>query len=129
MLLPGLPSAITTCGAGGVPVLTYKLCRGFFSQPTFLVATMAGLQRDTAIIAGLGEAKMDEAMINEKRTSSEQSVDQDVDHHLDGIHDGLEFPTEEERLSLRRVADAIPWNAYSEDGSAFRPIITHIYHS
>ncbi len=66
---------------------------------------MAGLQRDTAIVAGLGEAKADEAMINEKRTSSEQSVDQDVDHQLDGIHDGLEFPTEEERLSLRRVAD------------------------
>ena len=32
----------------------------------------------------------------------------------DGIHDGLEFPTEEETKTLRRVADAIPWNAYRE---------------
>ncbi|KAF8066511.1 peptide transporter PTR2A [Lyophyllum atratum] len=40
-----------------------------------------------------------------------------IDHsgdpvELDGIHDGLEFPTEEERQTLRRVADKIPWNAY-----------------
>ncbi|KAG5638605.1 hypothetical protein H0H81_011495 [Sphagnurus paluster] len=31
---------------------------------------------------------------------------------LDGIHDGLTFPTEEERLTLRRVPDSIPWNVY-----------------
>ncbi|KAG6827006.1 hypothetical protein H0H92_013590 [Tricholoma furcatifolium] len=30
----------------------------------------------------------------------------------DGIHDGLIFPTEEEIQTLRRVSDAIPWNAY-----------------
>ncbi|KAK2467309.1 hypothetical protein APHAL10511_000544 [Amanita phalloides] len=33
-------------------------------------------------------------------------------YELDGIHDGLEFPTEEERLTLRRVPDNIPWSAY-----------------
>ncbi|KAJ7076586.1 peptide transporter PTR2A [Mycena belliarum] len=33
-------------------------------------------------------------------------------HDTDGIHDGLVRPTEEERLTLRRVADTIPWNAY-----------------
>ncbi|KAF7291146.1 putative peptide transporter ptr2 [Mycena indigotica] len=32
--------------------------------------------------------------------------------HSDGIHDGLVCPTEEERLTLRRVADKIPWSAY-----------------
>ncbi|KAF4584875.1 hypothetical protein EYR40_001700 [Pleurotus pulmonarius] len=80
---------------------------------------MAGLERDTAMVAGLGEVNKD--LANEKkRTSSEQSVDQDIDHELDGIHDGLDFPTEEERLSLRRVADAIPWNAYSEGQPASR---------
>ena len=30
----------------------------------------------------------------------------------DGIHDGLEFPTDEERETLRRVPDSIPWAAY-----------------
>ncbi|KAG9220199.1 hypothetical protein CCMSSC00406_0007106 [Pleurotus cornucopiae] len=73
---------------------------------------MAGLERDTALVAGLAEANQDEGKINEKRTSSEQSIDQDINHQLDGIHDGLDFPTEEERLSLRRVADTIPWSAY-----------------
>ncbi|KAJ7162883.1 peptide transporter PTR2A [Mycena filopes] len=33
-------------------------------------------------------------------------------HEIDGIHDGLVCPTEEERATLRRVADAMPWNAY-----------------
>ena len=27
-------------------------------------------------------------------------------------HDGLVFPTEEERTTLRRVPDSIPWDAY-----------------
>ncbi|KAL0572404.1 hypothetical protein V5O48_009565 [Marasmius crinis-equi] len=35
-----------------------------------------------------------------------------VVQELDGIHDGLEFPTEEERLTLRRVSDTLPWNAF-----------------
>ncbi|PPR00874.1 hypothetical protein CVT24_000342 [Panaeolus cyanescens] len=30
----------------------------------------------------------------------------------DGIHDDLVLPTEEEKRTLRRVSDAIPWNAY-----------------
>ena len=34
------------------------------------------------------------------------------DQELDTIHDGLIFPTEDERLTLRRVPDSIPWNAY-----------------
>ncbi|KIN99385.1 hypothetical protein M404DRAFT_82706, partial [Pisolithus tinctorius Marx 270] len=31
---------------------------------------------------------------------------------VDPIHEGLEFPTEEELFALRRVSDAIPWTAY-----------------
>ncbi|KAG1724702.1 POT family-domain-containing protein [Suillus paluster] len=34
------------------------------------------------------------------------------DKEIDSIHEGLQFPTEEELLTLRRVSDAIPWNAY-----------------
>ncbi|KAJ7723633.1 peptide transporter PTR2A [Mycena maculata] len=33
-------------------------------------------------------------------------------HEIDGIHDGLVCPTEDERQTLRRIADDIPWNAY-----------------
>jgi len=32
----------------------------------------------------------------------------------DGVHDGLEVPTEEEKHTLRRVPDNIPWSAYCE---------------
>ncbi|KAJ7469685.1 peptide transporter PTR2A [Mycena latifolia] len=45
-------------------------------------------------------------MHTEGRTASQQL------HEIDGIHDGLVCPTEEERLTLRRVPDTIPWNAY-----------------
>ncbi|KAJ7128615.1 peptide transporter PTR2A [Mycena epipterygia] len=34
-------------------------------------------------------------------------------HEIDGIHDGLVCPTDEQRATLRRVADTIPWSAYS----------------
>jgi len=43
---------------------------------------------------------------------SASSDRQSLDHELDGIHDGLTFPTEEEKVTLRRIPDAIPWNAY-----------------
>jgi hypothetical protein len=36
------------------------------------------------------------------------------DAEFDDSYEGLEFPTEEEQQTLRRVADAIPWTAYSE---------------
>lgn len=69
---------------------------------------MAGLQADKDIIAGLAEAKHDEYEKNlDDSTSSEE-------HEPDGIHDGLEFPTKEERNTLRRVSDSIPWAAYRE---------------
>ena len=31
---------------------------------------------------------------------------------VDSIHDGLEFPTEEEKLTLRRVSDTLPWTTF-----------------
>ncbi|KAI8970889.1 oligopeptide transporter [Trametes punicea] len=69
---------------------------------------MAGLQADKDILAGLAEATRDEMELEKKKIESTTSHE----HELDGIHDGLEFPTEEERLTLRRVSDRIPWAAY-----------------
>jgi POT family proton-dependent oligopeptide transporter len=78
---------------------------------------MAGLQTDSAIVVGLAEAKRDEFEHEKARGSQEiasstedDKLDEDLKH--DGVHDGLEFPTDEERETLRRVADKIPWNAY-----------------
>ncbi|KAH9896910.1 oligopeptide transporter [Cubamyces lactineus] len=70
---------------------------------------MAGLQADKDIIAGLAEATRDEAELYDKKKIESTTSHE---HELDGIHDGLEFPTEEERLTLRRVSDTIPWSAY-----------------
>lgn len=72
---------------------------------------MAGLQTDDALFAGLAEAKKDEFEYEQKRSSSATDC---VLHELDGIHDGLQFSTDEERDTLRRVADKVPWNAYRE---------------
>lgn len=49
---------------------------------------------------------------SQKEGEKEKSIVIESDHEPDGIHDGLIFPTEEERLTLRRVPDSIPWNAY-----------------
>ncbi|KAI0826573.1 oligopeptide transporter [Trametes gibbosa] len=69
---------------------------------------MAGLQADKDILAGLAEAAHDDAEYEKKKAGSTSSHE----HELDGIHDGLEFPTNEERQTLRRVSDSIPWAAY-----------------
>ncbi|KAI0785087.1 PTR2-domain-containing protein [Abortiporus biennis] len=64
-------------------------------------------------IQGLAEAeKHDFEHTKEKAGSDDHIVSSAGTHELDGIHDGLEFPTDEERETLRRVPDSIPWNAY-----------------
>jgi proton-dependent oligopeptide transporter, POT family len=65
---------------------------------------MAGLQHDD--VDFVSDVK---AGYSEKKLASE---DDHALSELDGIHDGLEFPTEEEKRTLPRVPDAIPWNAY-----------------
>ncbi len=78
---------------------------------------MAGLQTDDAILAGYAEAQRDQYILEKKLDRSEDHVVSSAashEHELDGIHDGLEFPSDDERYTLRRVADAVPWNAYCE---------------
>ena len=70
---------------------------------------MAGLQADRDIIAGLAEAKRDEFELEKKGLAPSEAS-----HDLDGVHDGLEFPTAEEKATLRRVSDSLPWSAYRE---------------
>ncbi|KAJ7098210.1 POT family-domain-containing protein [Mycena crocata] len=79
---------------------------------------MAGLTTDVgAIVAESEVLKHEKHPDNEKtgviypETNSFVGSSHDSDAP-DGIHDGLEFPTDEERATLRRVSDAIPWNAY-----------------
>ena len=63
---------------------------------------MAGLQRDTDAIEAIADIKKAESIPSEKVS----------EEFHDDVHEGLEFPTEEEIATLRRVSDAIPWNAY-----------------
>ena len=79
---------------------------------------MAGLQVDDAAIAAYAEAERNN-YISEKKfhDSSDQVISSAASQELDGIHDGLEFPTDEERDTLPRVADRVPWNAYREQPS------------
>ncbi|KDR80157.1 hypothetical protein GALMADRAFT_62598 [Galerina marginata CBS 339.88] len=63
---------------------------------------MSAIQHDDQALAAL----------DKKHDSGSSDRQSELDHELDGIHDGLEFPTEEERATLRRVPDKVPWNAY-----------------
>ena len=73
---------------------------------------MAGLQVDNDILAGLAEAERDEIELEKHGLSSRTESAQE--HELDGIHDGLVYPTEEERRTLRRIPDVLPWAMYCE---------------
>ena len=76
---------------------------------------MAGLQTDDINLPGYAVAERDnDKYFSEKKLSADDVESEIASHELDGIHDGLEFPTEEEKLVLRRVPDTIPWNAYRE---------------
>lgn len=62
----------------------------------------------------------DRALTNtfERRLASEKNShgsehDEDL-VYTDPIHVGLRVPTEEEKRTLRRVSDALPWSAYCE---------------
>ena len=71
---------------------------------------MAGIATaDADALVAVSHLKKDH-ILDEKHSHEGSS---DV-HELDGIHDRLEFPTEEEKATLRRVADRMPWNAYCE---------------
>ena len=71
---------------------------------------MSFLDTDNAL-AGIHEAKRDAVFANQNKNASSEPVSS-VNYEDDGLHGGLEFPTEEERFTLRRVSDKLPWAAY-----------------
>ncbi|KAK7436702.1 hypothetical protein VKT23_018957 [Stygiomarasmius scandens] len=75
---------------------------------------MAGLQADDkAELAAVHEAAQREIEAKKEKVELDHASSNNEDELVaDGIHDGLVFPTEEERLTLRRVSDRIPWAAY-----------------
>ncbi|KAI5989801.1 POT family-domain-containing protein [Pisolithus orientalis] len=72
---------------------------------------MAGLESDREILAALTEVEHHEKFAYDF-TLKEKGTVLGEDAEVDPIHEGLEFPTEEELFALRRVSDAIPWTAY-----------------
>ncbi|KAJ7079396.1 POT family-domain-containing protein [Mycena belliarum] len=81
---------------------------------------MAGLQTDVDALAAHAEVLKHESAAHahdhdHDEKHLKEKADEDslvVSEELDGVHDGLEFPTELEKATLRRVSDTIPWNAY-----------------
>jgi POT family proton-dependent oligopeptide transporter len=61
---------------------------------------------DGLALAGLDHEGKNYHEADEKIHESSSDVQED------DVHAGLEFPTDEERATLRRVADALPWTAY-----------------
>ena len=60
-------------------------------------------------------------MRDEKVADNVSEKHGNIEYDTDGIHDGLVFPTEEERATLRRVPDSIPWDAYRKPSFRFLP--------
>ena len=91
---------------------------------------MAGLQADSAVVAGLAEAKRDEAIFGSsvspqtataapvpKKKNSQDDPSVYSARHTEGstVFDPNaegRFPTNEELRTLRHVLDRVPWNAY-----------------
>ena len=80
-----------------------------------MTTKMADLELERDIPPGLAK--------DDRRVSPAASVEKQdmipVDDDVDSVHEGLEFPSEEELVTLRRVSDALPWTAYSERHFAF----------
>ncbi|KAJ7738242.1 POT family-domain-containing protein [Mycena maculata] len=68
---------------------------------------MAGLSTDVGALAAESEVAQHKSEYPSEKSDLESVAEPD-----DGVHDGLIFPTDEERLTLRRVSDTIPWAAY-----------------
>ncbi|KAJ7437895.1 POT family-domain-containing protein [Mycena galericulata] len=82
----------------------------FLRRPARPRIAMAGLQTDTGVFAAESEVLKHQSEKHHDDNLDEKSIPEvdDGDHD----HEGLEFPTDEERATLRRVSDQIPWNAY-----------------
>lgn len=71
---------------------------------------MAAVELDRSAPAGLAE---DDQQLSLAATLEKKDL-VPMDDDDDSVHEGLEFPTEEELVTLRRVSDALPWTAYSK---------------
>ena len=74
---------------------------------------MAGLQTDKDAIVASAEAQRNEAQREKEGLGTVASLT-GSSQELDDVHEGLEFPTLEERKTLRRVSDRLPMGAYRE---------------
>lgn len=79
-------------------------------RPPFTLASGMALDRD--VIAAMAVAERHEvisydASLEKKAVTAHESIDDS-----DGAHAGLEFPSEEELVTLRRISDDIPWTAF-----------------
>ncbi|KIO00277.1 hypothetical protein M404DRAFT_963670 [Pisolithus tinctorius Marx 270] len=73
---------------------------------------MAGLELDREIPAALAEVERHEKITYDYDLQKKGTISDETADKADPIHEGLEFPTEEQLVTLRRVSDTIPWTAY-----------------
>lgn len=70
---------------------------------------MAGLGENPVALA---EVQPHEKLAYDRTLQKKGTISDETSDKADSIHEGLEFPTEEELITLRRVSDTIPWTAY-----------------
>ncbi|KAI6038260.1 POT family-domain-containing protein [Pisolithus marmoratus] len=64
------------------------------------------------IPVALAEVEPHEKLVYDRTLQKKGTISDETSDKADSIHGGLEFPTEEELITLRRVSDTIPWTAY-----------------
>jgi len=74
------------------------------------MTSAGGLDDAHLAVAEVGLEKLDRTKKHPGSQISESITS--LEARFDEVHAGLEFPTEEERKTLRRISDTLPWAAY-----------------
>jgi len=112
--------------------VVFKLTRFFPFSSTYHPSTRQLCRYSPASERAMSGSRRDEAKAATSNIQDgwERPPNSHILHNsdeLDGIHDGLNFPTDEEKESLRRVPDSIPSNVYRELTAMNLFRITHIF--
>lgn len=75
---------------------------------------MAGLQGDDAILAGLGESEHNRVLADKQPHSAEPKLERSrsSSYEVEEQELPVDYPTEEEKMTLRRVPDSVNMAAY-----------------
>lgn len=73
---------------------------------------MAGLEPDRDVVAAMAGVERHEVISYSASLEKKGVTLHECTDDMDDPHEGLELPSDEELITLRRVSDDIPWTAF-----------------